>query len=326
MKKFYAVIILVIAGVVGSLAMNPSSAADPRDVTITLRAADNISGVTMMQIAEDKNNPPPAVAFESVTVINTAANALWVRIQDRATNWSNWVQIIVGADPYQDTANFNTIPTPTASATSDSGGGGGGGFIGGGGGGGFIGGELPLPETTTSASPSASETVTATASPTPSISTSATPTPTPSPSRVVTTPTPTPIPTMSRPDLVRASAPAVSKSIGGGLTQLSASVAARATVISSSPPAKTAQSAPTANATIGAPVAPLIKALPSKSKITVTTVINGKTVTLGKVTTNSKGEVLLPAFSSSKAGTITVAMKTASGKVYYTKVKFSARK
>ena len=129
MRKISIALVLALSGLLTSFFIAASSAADPRNVTVILRAADNISGVTMMQIAEDKNNPPSAVAFETLTVVNTAANALWVRIQDRAGNWSTWVQIIVGAAPYQDTANFNTIPT--APPTSNPGGGGGGGGGGG---------------------------------------------------------------------------------------------------------------------------------------------------------------------------------------------------
>jgi hypothetical protein len=330
MRKINFALIFVLSGLLTSFFIAASSAADPRNVTITLRAADNISGVTLMQIAEDKNNPPTAVAFESSTVVNTAANALWVRIQDRAGNWSTWVQIIVGADPYQDTADFNTIPTapPTLNPGGGSGGGGGGGGSFTGGGGSFTGGgDLPMSETTTSpsASPSPSETKTAIATPKPSENPSSSPTPIVSvtPKPVVT---PSPIPTLVRPDLVRASAPKAAKALGSGLTQVSASVAQSAQVITTQSSSTSVSKAPTATATVGKAVTPLVKSLPKSSRLNVSVVINGKSVSLGKVSTNSKGEVLLPAITSSKSGTFTVAIKSVSGKTYYIKIKFAPKK
>ena len=332
MRRISIALVLAMSGLLTSFFIAVSSAADPRDVRVTLRAADNISGVTMMQIAEDKNNPPTAIAFESSTVVNTAANALWVRIQDRAGNWSPWVQIVVGADPYQDTANFNTIPTapPTTNPGGGGGGfvgGGGGGFIGGGGGGfiggGFGGGEIPSLETTTSpsASPSPNETVTTQATPIPTSIPS--PTITVKPTPVVT---PSPSPNVARPDLERATAPKVSKPLGSGLTQVSASVAKSAQVTSSQSPGSSANKAPIVSVATGKAVTPLVKSLPKASNFSVSIVINGKSVSLGKVSTNSKGEVLLPAITSSKSGTFTVAIKSASGKTYYTKIKFGTKK
>jgi hypothetical protein len=330
MRRISIALVLAMSGLLTSFFIAVSSAADPRDVRVTLRAADNISGVTMMQIAEDKNNPPTAIAFESSTVVNTAANALWVRIQDRAGNWSPWVQIVVGADPYQDTANFNTIPTapPTTNPGGGGGGfvGGGGGFVGGGGGfvgGGFGGGEIPSLETTTSpsASPSPDETVTTQATPIPTSIPS--PTITVKPTPVVT---PSPSPDVARPDLARAIAPKVSKPLGSGLTQVSASVAKSAQVTSSQSPGSSANRAPIVSVATGKAVTPLVKSLPKSSNYSVSIVINGKSVSLGKVSTNSKGEVLLPAITSSKSGTFTVAIKSASGKTYYTKIKFGSKK
>ena len=326
MRRISIALVLAMSGLLTSFFIAVSSAADPRDVRVTLRAADNISGVTMMQIAEDKNNPPTAVAFESSTVVNTAANALWVRIQDRAGNWSPWVQIVVGADPYQDTANFNTIPTAPPTTNPGGGGGGGGGFVGGGGGfvgGGFGGGEIPSLETTTSpsASPSPDETVTTQATPIPTSIPS--PTITVKPTPVVT---PSPSPNVARPDLERATAPKVSKPLGSGLTQVSASVAKSAQVTSSQSPGSSANKAPIVSVATGKAVTPLVKSLPKASNFSVSIVINGKSVSLGKVSTNSKGEVLLPAITSSKSGTFTVAIKSASGKTYYTKIKFGSKK
>jgi hypothetical protein len=83
----------------GQSAILPSANSAPRDVTITLAADDNISGVAYMQIAENKDNPPAAIAFSRTTVISTEASVLYVRVQDRALNWSTWVEVQVGAAP-----------------------------------------------------------------------------------------------------------------------------------------------------------------------------------------------------------------------------------
>ena len=138
--------------------------------------------------------------------------------------------------------------------------------------------------------------------------------------------TPSPSPNVARPDLERATAPKVSKPLGSGLTQVSASVAKSAQVTSSQSPGSSANKAPIVSVATGKAVTPLVKSLPKSSNFSVSIVINGKSVSLGKVSTNSKGEVLLPAITSSKSGTFTVAIKSASGKTYYTKIKFGTKK
>jgi hypothetical protein len=304
-----------------------SFAADPRDVTLMLRAADNISGVVNMQIAEDRNNPRAAVPYETTTVVNTVSNSLWVRIQDRAGNWSQWVEVIVGAEPYQNDANFSATPTPTSS-TPPGGGGGGGGFGGGGfigGGGGFIGGGfLPIieesttvPSETSTAKPTASPSPVASPKPvlSPSPSASATPTPT----KEVIVPAPKPL---VRADLSRPEAPRVSKDLGSGLTQTNATQALNAKVLAPATPSTNVSKATVVSAPIGAPIAPLVKTLPANTKMSVTIVINGKSIKIGEVSTSKKGEVILPAISSKKAGTYTIALKSASGKTFFTKVRF----
>lgn len=294
-----------------------SFAADPRDVTLVLRAADNISGVINMQIAEDRNNPRTAVPYETTTVVNTASNSLWVRIQDRAGNWSQWVEVIVGAEPYQSDANFSATPTPTSSTPS----GGGGGF----GGGGFIGGGfLPIVEESTTVP---SETATAKpsispsplASPTPVLSPSPSASPTPAPTKEVLVPAPKPL---VRADLSRPEAPRVSKDLGSGLTQTNATQALNAKVSAPATPSTNVSKATVVSAAVGAPIAPLVKTLPANTKMSVTIVINGKSVKIGEVSTSKKGEVILPAISSKKAGTYTIALKSASGKTFFTKVRF----
>ena len=131
------VLFALVLTLLGSLfSMTSSVAADARDVTVTLSTWDNLSGVTLMQIAEDKNNPPPAVPFETTTVIRTAADVLYVRIQDRALNWSSWVTLIVGGAPVIQVPSQPATPAPRESAPASQapaaggGGGGGGGGVG----------------------------------------------------------------------------------------------------------------------------------------------------------------------------------------------------
>lgn len=131
------VLAALILALLGSLInANSSIAADPRDVTVTLSTWDNLSGVTMMQIAEDKNNPPSAVPYETTTVVRTAADVLYVRIQDRAQNWSPWITLVVGGAPVVQTPPQISTPAPSASApapqapAAGGGGGGGGGGVG----------------------------------------------------------------------------------------------------------------------------------------------------------------------------------------------------
>jgi hypothetical protein len=153
-----------------------ASTPEPRPVTLTLAAIDDISGVYMMQIAEDIANPPAAVPYAVSYTLTTAATILYIRVDDRAQNWSPWVAITIGGAPV---VNQSTYPTPTPTAigtptpTPNPGGGGGGGFF--------------PPPVVTSPSPSVS------GSPTPSESPSVSPTPSPTPTVTVS---PAPLPTI----------------------------------------------------------------------------------------------------------------------------------
>ncbi len=137
-KAVKATLLALILAFLGTLLTSTISvAADARDVTVTLSTWDNLSGVTMMQIAEDKDNPPPAVPYETTTVIRTAADVLYVRIQDRALNWSPWVTLVVGGAPVIQVPSQPATPRPSASASAPAseapavgGGGGGGGGVG----------------------------------------------------------------------------------------------------------------------------------------------------------------------------------------------------
>ena len=110
------------------------------------------------------------------------------------------------------------------------------------------------------------------------------------------------------------------------MSQVSAAEVKNAQVASVQGLTSNAITAPVVKAITGQAVSPLIKSLPKSSSLSVSVVINGKNVSLGKVSTNSKGEVLLPAIASSKAGTFTVAIKSSSGKTYYTKINFASKK
>lgn len=92
----------------------PAANSAPREVTITLSADDNISGVAFMQIAEDKNNPPAPVVFSRTAVVTTEASILWVRVQDRALNWSAWVGVQVGGAPVIQDPLAKTVYVPVA--------------------------------------------------------------------------------------------------------------------------------------------------------------------------------------------------------------------
>lgn len=135
-RAIKATLIALVLVFLGTLFTSTTSvAADARDVTVTLSTWDNLSGVTMMQIAEDKDNPPPAVPYETTTVIRTAADVLYVRIQDRALNWSPWVTLIVGGAPVIQVPSQPATPRPSASAPATEAPAAGGGGGGGGGGG-----------------------------------------------------------------------------------------------------------------------------------------------------------------------------------------------
>jgi len=107
----YALILFALIGISHSVVL-PSAHSAPREVTITLGADDNLSGVALMQIAENKNNPPAAIAFSRTSVVTTEANILWVRVQDRALNWSTWVEVQVGGAPVTRDPLAKTVYVP----------------------------------------------------------------------------------------------------------------------------------------------------------------------------------------------------------------------
>ena len=91
-------------------------------------------------------------------------------------------------------------------------------------------------------------------------------------------------------------------------------------------PGTTPAKAPQIAEVVGQVIAPVVKSLPKTSKLTVTTVINGKTVNLGSVKTNANGTVTIPGFTVTKPGTYTVQLTNAKGVKYFVKVVVKAKK
>jgi hypothetical protein len=87
----------------------------PRNVTITLNAIDDISGVYMMEVTDDENNPGSPIPFSVNYSFVTASANVYVRLEDRAGNWTNWTTIPVGGAPV---VNASSYPTPTLTSLS----------------------------------------------------------------------------------------------------------------------------------------------------------------------------------------------------------------
>ena len=91
-------------------------------------------------------------------------------------------------------------------------------------------------------------------------------------------------------------------------------------------PGNTPAQAPQVAEVVGQVMAPIVKSLPKSAPLTVTTVINGKSVNLGSVKTNSNGTVTIPGFSVTKPGIYTVQLTSAKGTKYFVKVVVKAKK
>ena len=112
-RIIYALVSVIFMSFVQSIAL-PQAHAAPRDVTITLSADDNLSGVVSMQIAENKDNPPAEIPYNRTAVVTTDARTLWVRVKDRALNWSEWVEVVVGGAPVIHDPLAKTVYVPVA--------------------------------------------------------------------------------------------------------------------------------------------------------------------------------------------------------------------
>jgi hypothetical protein len=89
-------------------------------VTLRLNSVDNLSGILNMQIAEDPNNPPDPIPFQQIYTFNTNATTLWVRVQDKALNWSSWNKVSVNGAPVINPGYSGTTPTPSFSASTST--------------------------------------------------------------------------------------------------------------------------------------------------------------------------------------------------------------
>jgi hypothetical protein len=67
-----------------------SARATARRYRVSLTARDDNSGLAKMQITANRANPGPLLRFAANTVYRAAAAPRWVRVRDRAGNFSRW--------------------------------------------------------------------------------------------------------------------------------------------------------------------------------------------------------------------------------------------
>ena len=306
-----------------------ASAPAPRSVTLTLGAIDDISGLYMMQIAEDTNNPPAPVPYSVSYTLTTAATMLYVRVEDRALNWSAWVAITVGGAPV---VNHSTYPSPTVTQSSSpspspspirSSGGSSGGYTGGAP-------MPPAPPIASSPSTSPSSTSTPTPSETPSStitqtspsssSQQSTPQPSPSPS-----PSPTPTASLATPGQIATHVSSIP--IPVALAQPTIPVSANikkqvatstyislpevqfgASTIFSIPQSRAASISTTAK--VGEPLSITIPTQPKGTLVSFSFIgPNKKVITLVSITLKNNGRVNLPSLAFKAAGKYTLQVK-----------------
>jgi hypothetical protein len=59
-------------------------------VRIATTATDKVSGIGTMQVTTSKKRPGKAIPYAKRVVVRAATTDLWVRVRDRAGNWSGW--------------------------------------------------------------------------------------------------------------------------------------------------------------------------------------------------------------------------------------------
>jgi outer membrane protein assembly factor BamB len=67
-----------------------SAVARSRSYRVSIKASDKTSGVAKLQAAAKKSKPGAAVRYRSKATVRSAAAPRYVRVQDRAGNWSAW--------------------------------------------------------------------------------------------------------------------------------------------------------------------------------------------------------------------------------------------
>jgi hypothetical protein len=305
---------LIVAALSGILLVTLPSvnqAAEPRDVTITVRVTDNLSGPYLLQIAEDKSNPPPPIPYVEETVIRTSANVLYVRVQDRALNWSPWVETVVG-NPAVVT---EPTPTPTSSTPPPP--------------------PPPpppiiiappvsqvTPTSTTSPSASPTSAPTPVSSPTPTFTPTPTTSPTSSPSPNSSTgsnPSPTPVITLkptATPSPSSTANDAQSDQVVDSLIDVKAKVARTIQALGIALPEEQADlelSLPAGNSKIrikrNQALAIELPSIARGTTIAISLIVEGKRQSLGSATTSKRGEVRLTTLSFSKVGTYQVEVR-----------------
>ena len=61
-----------------------------RTIRLRLRARDNVSGLSKMQLARNRRLPRHATRYRRVVTVSAFSPRLYVRVRDRAGNWSKW--------------------------------------------------------------------------------------------------------------------------------------------------------------------------------------------------------------------------------------------
>ena len=84
--------------------------------------------------------------------------------------------------------------------------------------------------------------------------------------------------------------------------------------------------APSVMEIVGGVISPVVKSLPKSASLTVSTVVNGKTIDLGLVKTSVNGTAIVPAFRVAKSGMYIIQLNGANGSKYFVKVVVRAKK
>lgn len=67
-----------------------STARRQKTYRLSIRASDKTSGVRQVQVAANRRRPLKAAAYRRTITVRTAYRPKYVRVNDRAANWSTW--------------------------------------------------------------------------------------------------------------------------------------------------------------------------------------------------------------------------------------------